>query len=236
MSPVIVAGVLGYCGVSKLTGMLHAGGIPLAGGAHEPTFEAPKVIPPAAVDHADFNTGMFRPFDPKLQRPIDLAWWSNQSGRVVKFPWAHLMLIPRGKYRALWCDPVDERHRAILWAKFTSSARVPSQQRVDLLNHYFVSRRVLARQALAQAGAKILTVNQIETTSGAARCRSACERIAGFLEVPLNIDAMVDHAAAVPTGPISQGVMLDGPDAIDKARAMLDAQPPGTHVLFLPPR
>lgn len=236
MSVIIVAGMLGYCGASKLTGMLHAGGIRLASGAHEPTFEAPNVVPSHAIDSADFNLGPFKPFNPKLQRPIDLEWWAKQSGRVVKFPWAHLMLAPPGKYRALWCDPVDERHRAILWAIHTNSMRAPSHQRVDMLGHYFVSRRALARQALTQAGTKILTINQAETTSGALRCRAACERIAAFLEVPLDIDAMVEHAASVPTGPISQGVMLDGADAIEKARAMLDQQPPGTHVLFLPPR
>ena len=91
-------------------------------------------------------------------------------------------------------------------------------------------------KALEKAGGTIMVINQAKTTSGPERCRAVCERITAFLEVKLDVDAMVERASSIPTGPISQGVLLDGPDAIDKARAMLGAQPPGTHVLFLLPR
>lgn len=252
MSPIVVSGFQS-CGAATLTGMLAAGGMALAGGAHEPSYELNAATPtPAAILDDLFSS--FPPFVANAMRQmigqqlrgpgcdgtrhINAAWWASIGGAVVKVAHPHLLTIPRGPFKTLWCDPADERRRAITVLAFGDSnggANVPPGL-VDLMQHHFIERRAVARTALERAGATIMNVGQADLTSGRERCRAICEKIAAFLKVPLDIDAMVARASSIAKGSIDGGVLLDGPEAIVKTHAMLDAQPLGTRVVFLPPR
>lgn len=246
MSGVIIVSGFQECGSAKLTGLLKAGGLRLAGGANEPSFELHAATPPPAVVIDDIFSVLpsilrehAHQFMPRQAggggtQEIDTLWWAGIHGEVVKIVYPHLLKIPHGDHKALWCDPVDERHRAV--AVLSYGGGKPTNAMVDICNHYFVTRRDVARHALESAGARLLTVNQAETTSGPERCRAACNRIADFLGVTLDIEAMVERACAVPTGSMpTTGIVLDGPAARDRARAEIDGQPLGTRVLFLPP-
>lgn len=251
MGNIIVSGFQ-ECGASKLTGMLNAGGLHLAGGAKEPSYELAEATPAPGAILSD----MFAAWPPLMRyqanqfivpqlsgpgyggtRRIDPAWWATLGGMVVKVVYPHLIIIPRGTCRAIWCDPTDERRRAIAVLTYGySGTDAPPRSCIDLINHYFVERRAVARGALERAGATILDINQAEITGSEERCRAVCERIAAFLDVPLDVDAMVERARFVPTGRVGDGILLDGPEARTRARSAIDTQPPGTRVIFVQPR
>ena len=198
---VIVSGFL-RCGMATTMAMLEAGGVTIAGGAHPPTYELPQT----AHKVERFVRGMFGPYgiaDQALaQIPMEMrslgdgydpAWIAGCGGKAVKLVNPHLVpSIPFGRHRVIWLDR-DEQERARSLAVYIGVE--PIGLFCDIIASYFTAWRAPARTALEKAGATLLDIQHADLTGGRERCRSAVDRIADFLNVPLDRDAMVRRSS-----------------------------------------
>lgn len=201
-APVVIVSGFMRCGMATTMAMLEAGGMPIAGGAHPPTYELPQTA--HKVEH--FVRGLFGPYGiadqvmaqmtPEmlaLGDSYDRAWISGCGGKAVKIVNPHLMpSLPFGRHRAIWLDR-DEQERARSLATYMGMPATGLV--VDIIANYFTASRPIARTALEKSGATLLDIQHADLTGGPERCRSAVDRIADFLNVPLDRDAMVRRAA-----------------------------------------
>lgn len=200
--PVVMVTGFMRCGMATTMAMLEAGGVTIAGGAHPPTYELPQT----AHKVERLVRGMFGPYGiadqiiAQLQPEMlslgdgyDPAWISRCAGQAVKLVNPHLVpSIPFGRHRAIWLDR-DEQERARSLAAYIGMPETGLV--VDIIASYFGASRLAARTALEKSGATLLDIQHADLTGGPERCRSAVDRIADFLNVPLDRDAMVRRAA-----------------------------------------
>lgn len=198
---VMVAGFM-RCGMATTMAMLEAGGMPIAGGAHPPTYELPQT----AHKVERFVRGLFEPYGiadqvmaqmtPEmlaLGDGYDRAWISGCGGKAVKLVNPHLVpSLPFGRHRAIWLDR-DEQERARSLATYMGMPATGLV--VDIIANYFTASRPIARTALEKSGATLLDIQHADLTGGPERCRRAVDRIADFLNLPLDRDAMVSRSS-----------------------------------------
>jgi hypothetical protein len=202
-APVVIVSGFMRCGMATTMAMLEAGGIPIAGGAHPPTYELPQTAHKVEL----FMRGMFAPYGMDIDQALaqlppemlalgdgyDPAWIAGCGGKAVKLVNPHLVpSIPFGPHRAIWLDR-DEQERARSLAVYLGMP--PIGLFCDIIANYFTTWRPAARAALEKSGATILDIQHADLTGGAERCRAAVDRIADFLDVPLDRDAMVRRSS-----------------------------------------
>lgn len=201
-APVVIVSGFMRCGMATTMAMLEAGGVTIAGGAHPPTYELPQT----AHKVERFLRGMFGPYGiadqviaqlpPEmlsLGDGYDPAWIAGCGGKAVKLVNPHLVpSIPFGRHRVIWLDR-DEQERARSLAAYMGMTATGLL--VDIVASYFTASRPAARTALEKSGATLLDIQHADLTGGPERCRSAVDRIADFLDVPLDRDAMVRRSS-----------------------------------------
>lgn len=202
--PVVVVSGFMRCGMATTMAMLEAGGLPIAGGAHPPTYElfetscsvrgvVRDIFPPGLVEPIEASLPpAIRDFGQDVE--IDPVWFASLRGQAVKLVFPHLLkVIPRGDHRVIWLDR-DEQDRARSLARYMGIPETGLT--LDWLANYFASRRPHARAALVSAGASILDVRHEDLIGGAERCRLVVDRIVDFIERPLDRAAMIKRAGA----------------------------------------
>jgi hypothetical protein len=196
-SPIIIVAGFLRCGMATMMAMLEAGGVPIAGGALPPSYELPQT----AHKIEDFIRGIAGPYgvaDAMLaqipQPMLELggaaypAWFDSLHGQAVKFVSPHLMPhIPRGANRVIWMDR-DEQERARSLLRYVGAPVIDFH--ADIFAAYFTACRPAARERLRRAGATILDVQHADIVGGPERCRAAVDRIADFIGLPIDREAM----------------------------------------------
>jgi len=199
------------CGTSLGVAMLEAGGMDVAG-AGPPFYELDQVKADARLVLGDFLRAATEPASSQHMRwwvlpvlwglraatrggrrlSVDAGWFATLDGCAVKVPMPHYVKVPHGPHRVLWLDRNEEARAISLLRHMDLEA---SPERLEALARYFTAARRAGRAALVEAGARILDVRFEDLVNGETSCRCAVDRIAAFLDRPLDRAAMVARAA-----------------------------------------
>lgn len=209
-APVVIVSGGVRCGTSLGVAMLEAGGMDIAN-AGPPFYELDQVKADARLVFADVlrhaaDTGSSqhmrwwaRPVLWGLRAAarggrrfsIDAEWFASLDGCAIKVPMPHYVKVPAGSHRALWLDRNEGARAHSLLRHIDIEA---SPERLEALARYFTAARHAGRAALVESGAQILDLHFEDLVEGATSCRRAVDKIATFLDLPLDRDAMVARA------------------------------------------
>lgn len=209
-APVVIVSGGVRCGTSLGVAMLAAGGMDVAR-AGPPFYEQDQVKADLRLVFVDFLRHAADPGSNQHMRwwgrpilwclraacaggrrlSIDAEWFASLNGCAVKVPMPHYVKLPAGSHRALWLDRNEEARAISLLRHIDSEA---SPERLEALVRYFTAARRAGRAALVESGARILDLRFEDLVQGAPSCRRAVDRIAAFLDRPLDRDAMVARA------------------------------------------
>lgn len=210
-APVVIVSGGVRCGTSLGVAMLEAGGMDIAG-AGPPFYEHDQVKANIRLVLGDFLRHARGTHPGQHMRwwglpvlwslrtacaggrrfSIDAEWFATLGGCAVKVPMPHYVKVPAGNHRALWIDR-NEETRAISLLRHIDIEESP--ERIEALARYFTAARRAGRAALVESGAQILDLRFEDLVKGALSCRRAVDRIAAFLDRPVDREAMVARAA-----------------------------------------